>query len=129
MLLILTNGPDAAPRLLVDGARDQVLAHAALPAQQHGRVGRGHSLHRGQHLLHLGAARHDVGMLISLAQRFTQRAVLLPQALHIQFFVHHHTHFDQGKRLQDIVTGAGFHGLDRGLHRPERGHHHHGSAA
>ena len=109
-------------RFLMDGARHQVFAHSAFAAQQNGGVGRSHPFHRGQHFLHLPAARHQVGMLIALLQRFAQRSILDPQALHIQFLVHHHAHFVERKRLQNVVAGARFHGLDRGLDGPERGH-------
>ena len=61
-------------------------------------------------------------MLIALLQRLAQRPVLQPQALHIQLLVHHHAHFVERKRLQDIVAGARFHRLDRGFHGAERGH-------
>ena len=68
-----------------------------------------------QHLLHLGAAGDDVGIVVALAERFAQRAIFFAQAADVEFFVHDHAHFGERKRLQDVVAGAGLHGLDGGF--------------
>ena len=96
----------------MDGARDQVLAHAAFSAQQHGGIGGGNALHRRQHFLHLRAVGNDVAKLVALAQRFAQRAVLLAQAMNVQFLAEDELDFLHAEGLQHIVAGARFHGLD-----------------
>ena len=40
--------------------------------------------------------------------------------------MHHHPHFRERKRLQDVIAGAGFHGFDCGFDGAEGGHHNDG---
>ena len=54
-----TNGRVGALRALVDRARHQLLAGAALAEDQHGGVRRRHALHHAQHLLHARAPGED----------------------------------------------------------------------
>ena len=112
----------SAARLFVDGAGDEVFANSAFAAEQNGGVGGRNAFDGGQHLLHLGADGDDVGMAVLLSEGFAQRAILLAQAGVVEFLAHHHAHFGERERLEDVVAGAGLHRLDRGFNRPERGH-------
>ena len=111
-----------ATRFFVDGAGNEIFADPAFSAQQHGGVGGRDPFDGGQHFLHFGTDGDDVGVAVFLSQGFAQRAILFAQARVIEFLVHHHPHFGEGERLEDVVAGSGFHGLDRGLDGPERGH-------
>ena len=75
--------------------RDQILANAALSAQQNGGVGGRNAFDSSQHFLHFGTAGDDVGMAVFLSQGFAQRAILLAQAGVIELLVHHHPHFGE----------------------------------
>ena len=55
----------------------------------------------------------------SRSDRFSSRRLL-----DIQLFVDDHPHLGQRKRLQNVVAGAGLHGLDGGFDAAECGHHH-----
>ena len=122
VLLILTNGPGSAARFFVDGAGDEVFADSAFAAEQNGGVGGRDAFDRGQHLLHLGTDGDDVGMAVFLSEGFAQRAILLAQAGVIELLVHHHAHFGEREGLEDVVAGSGFHRLNCGFNRAERGH-------
>ncbi len=65
--------------------------------------------------------------LVTLAQRLAQRAVLLAQAVDVQFLAEDELHLLQREGLQHVIAGAGLHGLDRRLDRAVRRHHHHGN--
>ena len=108
----------------MDRAGDQVLAHAAFPAEQHRRICRGHAFDRRQHLLHFRRARHNIRMAILLAEGLAQRTVLFLEARVVQLLAHDHAHLGQRKRLEHVIAGARFHRFDCGLHRAERGHDH-----
>ena len=120
------EGPGGAAGALVDACGDQILAHAAFAAEQNRGMRRRDALDQGQHFLHFRAVRDDVGILVALAQGFAQRAVFFAQAADIELLVHHHAHFREGKRLQHVIAGAGFHGFDGGFHGAEGGHDDHG---
>ena len=106
----------------MNGARDQVFADSAFAAQKNGRAGGRDAFYSSKHFLHLGTDGDDVGMAVFLSQGFAERAIFFAQTGVVQLLVHHHPHFGEGKRFEDVVAGAGFHRLDRGLHRAERGH-------
>ena len=67
--------------MLVDGARDQILADAAFAAEQHGGVGGRDALDEAEHRLHFVAARDDVFVFVAAAKRFAQVAVFLAQCV------------------------------------------------
>ncbi len=116
------EGTGSAARFFVDGAGDEVFAHSAFAAQQNGGVGGRNAFDGGEHFLHFGTDRDDVGMAVLLSKGFAKRAVLFAQAGVIEFLVHHHPHLDERERLEDVIAGAGFHRLNRCLNRAERGH-------
>jgi hypothetical protein len=65
-------------------------------------------------------------MAILLAESLAEGAILLAQAGVIEFLVDDHPHFGEGERFEDVVAGSGFHGLNGGFNRTERGHDHDG---
>ena len=77
----------------------------------------GDALDQGENFLHLGASRDDVRIVVALAERFAQRAVLFPKLAHVELFVNDHAHFGERERLQYVIARAGFHGFNGGLHR------------
>src|SRR5208282_333882 len=112
----------SAARFFVDGAGDEIFANSALSAQENRGIGGRNALHGSENLLHFLADGDDVGMAVLLAERFTQRAVLLAQARVIKLLVHDHSHFGERERLEDVVAGSRFHRFDRGFNRTECGH-------
>src|SRR6185312_11647051 len=127
----LDERPGGAARVLVNGASNQVLADAALPAQQHRGVAAGHTGHHRKNLLHFLAARNDVFKVVALAQRlaqcFPKRPVLLAHLLHVKLFLDYQLHLGHGERLQYVVAGASLHGLHGGFHRTVGCHHDNGN--
>src|SRR5208282_6668539 len=63
----------SAARFFVDGAGDQVFANTAFSAQQDGGVGGCNPFDGGQHFLHFGTDRNDVGMAVLLSEGFAKR--------------------------------------------------------
>ena len=106
----------------MNGSGDQVFANSAFSAQQNGGIGGRNPFDGGQHFLHFGTDGDNVRMAVLLSEGFAERTIFFAQARIIELLVHHHPHFGEGKGLEDVVAGSGFHGLDRGLNRPERGH-------
>ena len=90
---------------------DQILANTTLSTEQYRCVCGSNSLNRGEHFLHLRAARYDVRMGIFLSQGLTQRPVLFAQIADVQFFVDYDPHFAQRERLEYVIAGSGFHAL------------------
>ncbi len=123
--LIFTSGRSRARRVEMDGAGDQVLAHAAFAGQQHGGAGGRHALDGGEDLLHRRAAADDVVELVAPAQFLLQLAVLVAQRAHFERLVDHLHQVIERKRLEQEIGGAGLHGFHGGLHAAERRHHDH----
>ena len=107
-------------------ARNQILAHTAFASEQHGGISGSHSLHRGQNLLHLRAARDNVGMRIAFAQCLAESPVLFPEIAHVQFLMDDDAHFRQGERLEHVIAGPRLHGLHGSFDAAKSGHDHHG---
>ena len=111
--------------MLMDRARDHVLADAAFAGQQH-RGARGRHAHDGrENLLHRGAAADDVFELIALAQRFAQLAIFVAQLADFERFFHHHGQVIERKRLGQEIDRAVLHRLHGVFHGAEGGHHDH----
>ena len=120
--LTATNGWSRRGPLVVDGARDQLLARAALAGDQHGR---GRAGHLGDHpvdLLHLGVlarrARRSRGAArarrAGIRPRARASACRAPADQREQLVL--------VERLGDVVEGAQLHRLDRGADGLHRGH-------
>ena len=106
----------------MNGTSDEIFAHAAFSAEQNGRVGGRDAFNGSENFLHFAADGDDVRMAVFLPQSFAQGAVLFTQARVVELLMHHHPHLGERKRLEDVIAGAGFHRLDRRLHRAERSH-------
>ena len=122
----LDERPVRARRMLMDRARDHVLAHAAFPAQQHRGAGGRHARDGGENLLHRRAAADDVVELVALAQLLAQLAILVAQLADFQRLFHHGHQVIERKRLGQKIDRAGLHGLHRVFDGAERGHDDHG---
>ncbi len=109
----------------VDGARDQVLAHAAFARQQHGGAGGRDAFDGGEDLLHGAAASDDVVEFVAPAQFLLELAVLVAQGAHFERLVDHLHQVIERKRLQQEIGGAGLHRFHRGFDAAERRHHDH----
>src|SRR5579863_6551882 len=119
--------PRRPPRMLVNGTRDKLFAYSAFPADQDRGICRGNTLDGRKDLLHLGAASHDVRILIAVAELFPQSSVFRAQLTNAKLLVDHKLDLFKGKWLEHIVAGSIFHGLDSRFHVAVGGHHHHGS--
>ena len=111
--------PGARP---VDRLRDELLAGAALPQQQHRGVALGHRADLAHGLLHDPRAPQDaVQPLLPLDLR-AQPLVLATQPMVVERAPHGHGDLGQLEGLRQVVIRALTHGLDRGFQRAERGH-------
>ena len=108
--------------MLVNGAGDQVLAHAAFAAEQHGGVGGRDALDERQHGLHFFAARDDVLVFVAPAEGFAQVAIFLAQLVGVEFLANDQDQFGERKWLQDVIAGAGLHGFHGGFDGAVGGH-------
>ncbi len=79
--LTVTNGLRGAPAVVMDGARDQFLARAALAAQQHRRVALGDVRDQVVYRLHRAGVADDVCGPEAVLQGFLEAQVLLEQML------------------------------------------------
>ena len=103
----------AAAGVVVDGARDQLLAGARLAGDQHGGHGLGDALHDGEDLLHPRALADDVGEGEALLQRAAQMDVLVFELLPLDGIADDDLDLVDVERLGDVVEGAAlerFHG-------------------
>ena len=148
----LHERPVAPRRALVDGARDQLLADAALAADQHGDVAVGDLLDDLRDAAHLLAVAPDRAVLV-VAELLTELAQLRDEAILLDRVLDGDVEGNLAEslgivRLDDVVGGAEADGLDDGrgliaarqhddlgfgarrLQRPQRrqaveaGHHH-----
>ena len=74
-------------RVKVNGARNQIFAHAALAGQQHRRARRSHAHDRREDLLHRRAAAHDVVELVAEPEFFPQLLIFVAQGADFQRLV------------------------------------------
>ncbi len=120
--------PILAGRVMMNGARDHILADAAFAAQQNGGAGGRHALNGGEDFAHGRAAADDVVEFVALAQLRAQLAIFVAQRADLERFVHHGHQVIERKRLGKKIHRAGFHGFHRGFDAAERGHDDHGRA-
>jgi hypothetical protein len=109
--------------VLVDGARNELLAGAVLAVNQHAGVGRRHGFDEVKELPHLVAARDDVGEARVIAELLFQPFVLGGQ---LQFFgrlVQHHEQDVCIDRFLDEAESAGLHRFDGFGDAAIPGHH------
>ena len=103
----------AARTGLVNGARQQFLAGAALARQQDPRIGSGHHVGLGQFVFHELIARDDIGAPILIDMRETR---------HLECFLHVIEQFLLVDRLGEEAKGAALrrvHGIGNGAMRGE----------
>ena len=116
----------AAAAVMMDGARDEFLARAALARDHHRRLAVRHAADHLEDLLHrLGLADDAVLVLIDRELRLERR-----RRAHLRLRLERGIHDDlqiEGQRfLADEIVRAQLHRLDDGLRRAERaGEHHH----
>ena len=112
-----------AQAVVVDGARDQLLAGAAFAGEQHRRIGRRALRHQPVDRLHLRARSDDVlepvfrGHLALEIDIFLQELPPFERALHYQL------EFVRFERLGDVIEGAELHRLYRRVDLRQAGDH------
>ena len=120
------NALSDAGRVLMEGARDQLLAGAAFAVDQNRGPARRRLHDQVEDLLHPRAAADDlaepVGMML---QVLAQHAILGDQAALREGVAHDGEHFVVLERLGDVVKRATLHRRDGALDRRERGNHQH----
>ena len=97
----------------MDGARDELLAGAALTEHQHGRIGRRHPIEDPEHVVHPRAARQESAEGLRAGRVGAERHVLAEQLGLLRGLAHDHVELLDLGRLGQIVVGAELHGLDR----------------
>jgi len=110
----------------VQGARDELLARAALARDEHGGGAVGHRLDHADHLAHRRGAAHEAlrRAALALAQLALQLAVAVEQGLALGGLGDGTADdLDVVERLRQVVVRAGADGGERGLHRRVAGHH------
>ena len=127
--LTVTNGSRLALALALDGARDQLLADAALALDQHGDVGGGGAAPERDDALHGLAADDEVGEGQRALGLLLDAGDLALQRLDLERAVDRHLEALGRGRLDDEVDGAGAHGRDGGVDRAVRGLHDDGRGA
>ncbi len=116
------EGRGLARALGMDGAREQFLAGAALAEDQdRGLAARG-APGQIEHPVHRRVLADHVAEVEFALQHLAQEHVLADQRLLRDDLHHHQAEFFGVERLDEVVVGAGLHGLDRGLDRGVGGH-------
>ena len=106
----------------VKRAREQLLAGAALPFEQHRRVGGGGAVQRDRHLLELRVVADDLRRAAALGQLFPQDQVFRGQPALRERALDHQQEMVGIDRLRQEVEGAFLHRGDGVLDAAERGH-------
>ena len=123
--LIATNGPLARGAGVVQGARAQFLAGAALAFEQHRGVGAGGAIDRGHHLPQGRRVADDARTAAARGRFFLQQAVIIQQAALLERARDQQQQVIGIDRLGEKVERALFHRLDGVLDAAVRGHHDH----
>ena len=92
-----------APARGMDRRRRQLLSGAALPCEEHPRLGRPHPGDERPHLLHRRALAHERR---APPQLRVQRAILRPRPVELERGAHGHQHRLGGERLLQELEGA-----------------------
>ena len=120
------NALVGAGRVLMERARHELLAGAALAVDQNRRAARRRLHDQVEHLLHPRAAADDLAEAVGVRlQVLAERAVLGDEPALREGVAHDGQHFVVLERLGDVVEGAALHRRDRALDRRERGDHQH----
>ena len=112
-----------ASAVVVQCAREQLLAGAALAEEQHGRLAR-RGLHHDVHRPAPRQRRADDRATALLGELGLEAAVLDEQRLLLERVLDDPHHVRALERLGDEVVRAFLHRIDRGLDRAVRGHQH-----
>ena len=114
-----------SPRTIgVDRARDQFLAGPAFAFEQDCALACRHTRHELIHLQHERAAAHQRRQLLAFTKFFSEPRVLLHKTAVIETAPDHQFDFLFLEGFCQVVIGALLDGLDRSLHRSERGQEH-----
>ena len=112
-----------APAALVQRARDELLAGAALAGDQHGRVGLGDAVDQVADLPHRRARADDLARQRAAVDLLAQPLDLGAQRAVLHRALERERELLDLERLGDEVVGAGADRRDRGLDAAERGDH------
>ena len=115
--LMAKKGGSAAAAVMVDGAGDQFLARAAFPQDQHVHVLRGHAADLLADGLHgRAAADQPVGLVLGTVAVFKDHGYV-HQPADGERLAHYLLKLAGIQRLDQIIVGPQFHGLDGGVGR------------
>ena len=98
------EGHAAPVAVLVNGPGHQLLAGAALPADQHRNIGRGHLADDGEDLFHLGAGAQHSGEWLS-GHLLLQKPILMLQLRDMGSPVEHHLEFFNVDGFAEKIIG------------------------
>jgi len=118
--------PVRAPTAIVQCARDQLLAGAALASHQHRRVGVGDAVEEAVQALHGRAVAEERTEAAALRHGGAQPLHLRPQLAVLDGALQHQRHHRDLERLREEVVRARADGTDRDVEAAERGDHDHG---
>ncbi len=110
----------------VDRPCDQLLAGAALAAQEHGAAVLADGLDQTIHRLHAGALPDQLAEAAQAPDLATERRVLALERRQVEHALQREQDLLRAGVLDEVVGGAELHGLDGGLDRPVAGEHHRG---
>src|SRR5690606_10478825 len=113
-----------ARTVVVDGARDEFLAGARLPLDQHAGAGGGNLPRHLEDALHGRRTADDVVEAVALVDLAAQVLVLALEFALLEDTADQHAEFLEVHRLHEVVERAELHGLDGRLHRAVPGEHH-----
>jgi hypothetical protein len=118
------EGARAACAALVERLGDELLAGAALAADQHREIGLGDLLDRLEDLAHRAALADQVLEAVLALDPLEQHAVLALKLGALERMSHHDAQLLVVEGLGQVVLGALLHGLDRDFLAAVRGDHH-----
>ena len=124
--LIATNGPFGAGAGVVQRARAQLLAGAALAFEQHRGVGAGGAIDRRHHLPQRRRVADDARTAAAGRRFFLQQPVVVEQPALLERARHQQQQVIGIDRLGEKVERAVLHRLDGVLDAAVRGHDDHG---
>ena len=113
-----------AQRQAVDFTRHDLLAHAALTADQDGRVGRGDAFEEVEHLAHVTGVGDDRVARCHALHVARQCIVVALECLLLECLGEHGLEFREPAWLGEEVVRALLHGADRFFHGAVGGEHH-----
>ncbi len=118
--------PVAARALIVDGARDQLLAGSALAEEQHRGVGGGHRRDEAEDVTNARRLADDAAQMAGACQLALELAGMSAQAaMRNRSLDGEQEQVGHGKGLLDIIVGPEPHGIYRRLHGGVAGHDDH----